>query len=72
MTEIPGTVVEFQASVFGGIQLPETVKAEDVQGNQYAVNYQEKQNSSLYGDQPDRGVIFCTDGKSESNRKSDG
>ena len=31
MTEIPGTVVEFQASVFGGIQLPETVKAEDVQ-----------------------------------------
>ena len=44
VTEIPGTVVEFQTSVFGGIQSPETVKAEDVQGNQYTVSYQEKQN----------------------------
>ena len=58
MTEIPGTVVEFQASVFGGIQLPETVKAEDVQGNQYAVNYQGKTKCSPYGDQPDRGLFF--------------
>lgn len=48
MTEIPGTVVEFQASVFGGIQLPETVKAEDVQGNQYAVNYQENKMFSVW------------------------
>ena len=44
VTEIPGTVVEFQTSVFGGFKSPETVKAEDVQGNQYTVSYQEKQN----------------------------
>ena len=44
VTEVPGTVIEFLVSVFNGIQSPETVKAEDVQGNQYAVDYQEKQN----------------------------
>ena len=65
VTEIPGTVVEFQASVFGGIQLPETVKAEDVQGNQYAVNYQEKQNV-LRMEINQTGDYFLTDGKSES------
>ena len=65
VTEIPGTVVEFQASVFGGIQLPETVKAEDVQGNQYAVNYQEKQNV-LCMEINQTGDYFLTDGKSES------
>ena len=65
VTEVPGTVVEFQASVFGGIQLPETVKAEDVQGNQYAVNYQEKQNV-LCMEINQTGDYFLTDGKSES------
>ena len=44
VTGIPGTVVEFQASVFDGIQSPETVTAEDIQGNQYTVSWQEKQN----------------------------
>lgn len=44
VTEVPGTVIEFLVSVFNGIHSPETVKAEDVQGNQYAVDYQEKQN----------------------------
>ena len=65
VTEIPGTVVEFQASVFGGIQLPETVKAEDVQGNQYAVNYQEKQNV-LRMEINQTGDYFLTDGESEN------
>ena len=63
--EVPGTVVEFQTSVFGGIQSPETVKAEDVQGNQYAVNYQEKQNV-LCMEINQTGDYFLTDGKSES------
>ena len=63
--EVPGTVVEFQTSVFGGIQSPETVKAEDVQGNQYAVNYQEKQNV-LRMEINQTGDYFLTDGKSES------
>ena len=65
VTEVPGTVVEFQTSVFDGIQLPETVKAEDVQGNQYAVNYQEKQNI-LRMEINQTGDYFLTDGKSES------
>lgn len=65
VTEVPGTVVEFQTSVFDGIQLPETVKAEDVQGNQYAVNYQEKQNV-LRMEINQTGDYFLTDGKSES------
>ena len=65
VTEVPGTVVEFQTSVFGGIQLPETVKAEDVQGNQYAVNYQEKQNV-LRMEINQTGDYFLTDGESES------
>ena len=65
VTEVPGTVVEFQISVFGGIQSPETVKAEDVQGNQYAVNYQEKQNV-LRMEINQTGDYFLTDGKSES------
>lgn len=65
VTEVPGTVVEFQTSVFGGIQSPETVKAEDVQGNQYAVNYQEKQNV-LRMEINQTGDYFLTDGKSES------
>ena len=45
--------------------LPETVKAEDVQGNQYAVNYQEKQNV-LRMEINQTGDYFLTDGKSES------
>ena len=57
--------MEFQTSVFGGIQSPETVKAEDVQGNQYAVNYQEKQNV-LCMEINQTGDYFLTDGKSES------
>ena len=65
VTEVPGTVVEFQTSVFGGIQSPETVKAEDVQGNQYAVNYQEKQNVFRM-EINQTGDYFLTDGKSES------
>ena len=63
--EVPGTVVEFQTSVFGGIQSPETVKAEDVQGNQYAVNYQEKQNV-LRMEISQTGDYFLIDGESES------
>ena len=65
VTEIPGTVVEFQTSVFGGIQSPETVKAEDVQGNQYTVSYQEKQNVFRM-EINQTGDYFLTDGKSES------
>ena len=65
VTEVPGTVVEFQTSVFGGIQSPETVKAEDVQGNQYAVNYQEKQNV-LRMEISQTGDYFLIDGESES------
>ena len=65
VTEVPGTVVEFQTSVFDGIQLPETVKAEDVQGNQYAVSYQEKQNV-LRVEINQTGDYFLTDGKSEN------
>lgn len=65
VTEVPGTVVEFQTSVFGGIQSPETVKAEDVQGNQYAVDYQEKQNV-LRMEISQTGDYFLTDGESES------
>ena len=65
VTEVPGTVVEFQISVFGGIQSPETVKAEDVQGNQYTVSYQEKQNV-LRVEINQTGDYFLTDGKSES------
>lgn len=65
VTEVPGTVVEFQISVFGRIQSPETVKAEDVQGNQYTVSYQEKQNV-LRVEINQTGDYFLTDGKSES------
>ena len=65
VTEVPGTVVEFQTSVFGGIQSPETVKAEDVQGNQYTVSYQEKQNV-LRVEIGQTGDYFLTDGESEN------
>ena len=65
VTEVPGTVVEFQTSVFDGIQSPETVEAEDVQGNQYAVNYQEKQNV-LRMEISQTGDYFLIDGESES------
>lgn len=65
VTEIPGTVVEFQTSVFGGFKSPETVKAEDVQGNQYAVNYLEKQNV-LRMEIGQTGDYFLTDGESEN------
>ena len=64
VTEIPGTVVEFQTSVFGGIQSPDTVKAEDVQGNQYTMSYQEKQNV-LRVEIGQTGDYFLTDGESE-------
>ena len=65
VTEVPGTVVEFQISVFGGIQSPETVKAEDVQGNQYTVSYQEMQNV-LRMEIGQTGDYFLTDGESEN------
>ena len=65
VTEIPGTVVEFQTSVFGGFKSPETVKAEDVQGNQYTVSYQEKQNV-LRVEIGQTGDYFLTDGESEN------
>ena len=63
--EVPGTVVEFQTSVFGGFKSPETVKAEDVQGNQYTVSYQEKQNV-LRVEIGQTGDYFLTDGESEN------
>ena len=65
VTEVPGTVVEFQIYVFGGIQSPETVKAEDVQGNQYTVSYQEMQNV-LRMEIGQTGDYFLTDGESEN------
>ena len=65
VTEVPGTVVEFQISVFGGIQSPETEKAEDVQGNQYTVSYQEMQNV-LRMEIGQTGDYFLTDGESEN------
>ena len=65
VTEVPGTVVEFQTSVFGGFKSPETVKAEDVQGNQYTVSYQEKQNV-LRMEISQTGDYFLIDGESES------
>ena len=62
--EIPGTIVEFPVSVFEEIQSPETVKAEDVQGNQYAAIYQEKQN--ILRVEIDRtGDYFLTDSSKE-------
>ena len=68
--EVPGTVVEFQTSVFGGIQLPETVKAEDVQGNQYAVNYQKNKMFFVWR-LTRQGIIFDR-WKVRKYRKSDG
>ena len=69
VTEIPGTVVEFQTSVFDGIQSPETVTAEDIQGNQYTVSCQEKQNI-LHMEISQTGDYFLTD--SGSDEKSTG
>ena len=43
VTEIPGSTVEFQTSVFGEISSPETVTVADAQGNLCAVTWQEKQ-----------------------------
>lgn len=43
VTEIPGSTVEFQASVFGEISSPETVTVVDAQGNLCAVTWQDKQ-----------------------------
>ena len=43
VTEIPGSTVEFQTSVFGEISSPETVAVADAQGNLCAVTWQEKQ-----------------------------
>ena len=43
MTEIPGTVVEFPFSIFDGVQSPETVVAEDAEGNTCTVSYMEEQ-----------------------------
>ena len=67
VTEIPGTVVEFLASVFDGIQSPETVKIEDVLGNQYAVIYQEKQKI-LRVDISRTGDYFLIDGTSDEGQ----
>lgn len=43
VTEIPGTVVEFPFSIFDGVQSPETVVAEDAEGNTCTVSYMEEQ-----------------------------
>lgn len=43
VTEIPGSTVEFQTSVFGEILSPETVTVVDAQGNLCAVTWQDKQ-----------------------------
>ena len=43
VTEIPGSTVEFQTSVFGELSSPETVTVADAQGNLCAVTWQEKQ-----------------------------
>ena len=43
VTELPGSTVEFQTSVFGEISSPETVTVADAQGNLCAVTWQEKQ-----------------------------
>lgn len=43
VTEIPGSTVEFQTSVFGEILSPETVTVVDAQGNLRAVTWQDKQ-----------------------------
>lgn len=43
VTEIPGTVVEFPFSIFDGGQSPETVVAEDAEGNTCTVSYMEEQ-----------------------------
>ena len=43
VTELPGSTVEFQTSVFGEISSPETVAVADAQGNLCAVTWQDKQ-----------------------------
>ena len=43
VTEIPGSTVEFQTSVFGELSSPETVAVTDAQGNLCAVTWQDKQ-----------------------------
>lgn len=43
VTEIPGSTVEFQTSVFGELSSPETVTVADAQGNLCAVTWQDKQ-----------------------------
>ena len=43
VTEIPGSTVEFQTSVFGELSSPETLTVADEQGNLCAVTWQEKQ-----------------------------
>lgn len=43
VTEIPGSTVEFQTSVFEEISSPETVTVVDAQGNLCAVTWQDKQ-----------------------------
>ena len=70
VTEIPGTTVKFLASVFEGIRSPETVKAEDIQGNQYTVNYQEKQNI-LRMEIGRTGDYFLTDSGSDAAQPSE-
>ena len=47
VTEIPGSTVEFQTSVFGEISSPETVTVVDAQGNLCAVTWQDKQKILL-------------------------
>lgn len=70
VTEIPGTVVEFQVSVFDGIQSPETTAVEDIQGNQYAAVYQEKQNI-LRLEISQTGDYFLTHGGSDDSQVSE-
>ena len=43
VTEIPGSTVKFQTSVFGEMSSPETVTVVDAQGNLCAVTWQDKQ-----------------------------
>ena len=70
VTEIPGTVVEFLTSVFEGIQSPESVSAEDTQGNQYTVSYQKKQKI-LRVEISQTGDYFLTDGGADNIRSVD-
>ena len=60
--EIPGTVVEFPFSIFDGVQSPETVVAEDAEGNTCTVSYMEEQKI-LHVEIEKTGDFFLADGE---------